>query len=330
MTRKPDLRSRLIDAAMASIPIVALPFLLAGGCQPETSLRNTIPEVRETVAETIGCEDGKCDETLATCLAGGDCQPVCRAVAETKLGCGGRGRLDSCRLLTAKDGTKELLIEVTGACPAGRRPQGLTAPDTQHACSGVGVWLANQAYLEAASVPAFRTLAAELAHHGAPEELVASALAAAEDEVRHAELMTALARSFGTEPQRPQVAPQRIRSLRELALDNEVEGCVRETIGAALCWRQFMAATDPAIRETMGRIAEEETRHAVLSQKISEWAHSLLTTQEKHQLDEARQQAIREVLRDFSLFESRETARVCGLPMGVDARRLVVETLSVA
>lgn len=328
MTSKPDLRSRLMNAAIASIPLAAMPFLLAGGCQPETSLRNTIPEVRQTVSETMGCEDGQCDETLATCLAGGDCRPICRAVASTKLGCGGRGSLDSCRLRTAKDGSQELLIEVTGACPAGRRPQGLVSPDKHHACSGVGAWLANQAYLEAASVPAFRSLAAELALHGAPEELVDAALTAAEDEVQHAELMTALARSFGTEPQTPNLDSHPLRSLHELALDNEIEGCVRETVGAALCWRQSMTASDPQIRETMARIAEEETGHAELSQKISEWARSRLATHEIHQLDNARQEAIREVLSDFNLFESHETARVCGLPMGADARLLVAESLS--
>ncbi|HEU4535075.1 MAG TPA: hypothetical protein VFS00_13200, partial [Polyangiaceae bacterium] len=120
----------------------------------------------------------------------------------------------------------------TGAC-AGRRPAGLAEPA---AWSGgaLGRYLARQAYLEAASVEAFERLALELASFGAPPELVALARRAGADEVRHHALIVALGRRFAPDfaCPAPEAAPARARSRFEFALENAVEGCVRETWGA--------------------------------------------------------------------------------------------------
>ena len=84
-------------------------------------------------------------------------------------------------------------------CVGGRRPPGLRAAARVDG-GAVGRWLATAADLEAASVPAFVQLARELIAHDAPAALVHAALAAADDEVRHAAAMTALARAHGAEP----------------------------------------------------------------------------------------------------------------------------------
>ena len=92
-----------------------------------------------------------------------------------------------------------------------------------------GDFLASSAYLEAASVHAFRWMAEEIEAHGLGAELAAWARRAAKEEARHARMMTSLARTLGhpTIPKVEKPAP-RLRSLETIALENAVEGCVRE------------------------------------------------------------------------------------------------------
>jgi hypothetical protein len=55
------------------------------------------------------------------------------------------------------------------------------------------------------------------------------------------------------------------RSLEELAVENAVEGCVRETYGALTAIWQARTAKDPSVAAAVRRIARDETRHAALS-----------------------------------------------------------------
>src|SRR5450432_2288135 len=73
----------------------------------------------------------------------------------------------------------------------GRRPPGLVSPVSRGRCAcAAGRFFAGAAHLEAASVPAFRRVAAELAAFGAPKHLSRAAHRSAREEIRHAELMT--------------------------------------------------------------------------------------------------------------------------------------------
>jgi rubrerythrin len=158
---------------------------------------------------------------------------------------------------------------------SGRRPEGL-AP-TAHVPgerASLGAWLARIAHLEAASVLAFERLALELEAHDAPHELVIAARRAMRDEIRHARVTRSLARRHGGAPQPARVASLPVRSLDDVALENAVEGCVHETLGAMIATYQAARAGDAQLRRAFERIAADETRHAELSWRVLAWTTS--------------------------------------------------------
>ena len=150
------------------------------------------------------------------------------------------------------------------------------------------------AQLEAASVCAFQVLARDLERFGAPRLLVASARRGACDETRHARAMRRAAKRRGCNPPRVQVKAGAATSLLELAMRNAEEGCVRETFGAALALLQARTARDPALRQTMRRIARDELRHAALSWRLQEWFLSRLPA-ERDRLAGVRRRALQEL-----------------------------------
>ena len=112
--------------------------------------------------------------------------------------------------------------------------------------------------MEAGSVEAFRVLRDDLRMHGAPERLVRAAARAMRDEIRHVRQTAALARRFGEEPIAPPPVPDRpARTFEAVALENAIEGCVRETYSALECLWQAHRAEDPRVRSTMVQIARD-------------------------------------------------------------------------
>ena len=131
--------------------------------------------------------------------------------------------------------------------------------------------------MEAASVYAFDLLEVELEAHGAPEPMRAAARHSAFDEVRHTQMMRALAARFGAEYEAPVVdSPSKIRSLEELAIENAKEGCVGESFAALVAGWQACHARDPVVARTMTLIAADEARHADLSWDVHAWAMARL------------------------------------------------------
>jgi hypothetical protein len=186
------------------------------------------------------------------------------------------------------------LLDCTSACDAvGRRPAGLVGEPALAAAGRLDQWLARAAHLEAASVPAFAQLQRELTAHGAPERLVAGARRALADEVRHAQIMSGLARAAGARLERVDVAPTPLRSLVALASENAVEGCVRETAGAVVAARQAALLGDAPLGRVLAAIAVDERRHANLAWAIDDWARPRLTRAERRAVDAARAAAIR-------------------------------------
>lgn len=206
----------------------------------------------------------------------------------------------------------EVIESESGAC-IGRRPCGLLAQKAKGE-SGVGAYLASVAHLEAASVFAFENLEAELLHHGAPNELIEAARKARRDEVRHAKQMKEAAERYGGVVPSPQVMPMKMRSLEEIALDNAVEGCVRETFGALVGMWQSRFAQDPALRRVMRQIAADEARHAELSWAIDAWARTRLSSEAISRMEAAQKEAIAALSAEAHREEEPALVAMLGLP----------------
>jgi hypothetical protein len=136
-------------------------------------------------------------------------------------------------------------------------------------------WL-RDALEEHASVAAFARLTMHLLSLGAPPDLVAESQRASLDEIRHAKIAFASARRYGGAA----LGPGRLAldgavepvDLVELVRLTAAEGCVGETLGAALAEEQAHVATDPEAKRILRRIARDEARHAALAWKIVGWA----------------------------------------------------------
>ncbi|NNB86475.1 ferritin-like domain-containing protein [Corallococcus exiguus] len=206
------------------------------------------------------------------------------------------------------------LKEGTPDCVVGRRPVGLQGAGDGGCEDARGRYFARAARLEAAAIHAFLRLRDELAMHGAGQALQDAALTSAADEVRHTEATLRLAHRFGAMPAPPAVTDLPLRPLDEVLLDNTVEGCVRETYGALVAHHQALHAHDPEIREAMARIADDETRHAVLSWDIDAWATPGLSTEARAALHEARRQAIAVLRAEVAVPLDPELSADAGLP----------------
>jgi hypothetical protein len=199
-------------------------------------------------------------------------------------------------------------------CAVGRRPDGLHAAGGVDCDNALGRHFAQAAHLEAASIHAFLRLHEELALHGADESLRHAALASATDEVMHTDVSTRLARRFGAAPPPPQVETRPLRPLFEVALENVVEGCTRETYGALVAHYQALHARDTQVRGVMARIAEDETRHAELSWAIDDWAHERLSDAERATLREARRRAVETLRAELAQPLDAELIAQAGMP----------------
>lgn len=205
---------------------------------------------------------------------------------------------------------------------AGRRPAGLRERPPRAADGSLGDLFASMAELEAASIPAFETLERELIEHDAPARLVRAARSAARDEVRHAITMRKLASRFGSAPRAMSIAPTPARTLREIAIENAVEGCVNETWGALVAHWQARASTDRTVRAVMRRIAVDETRHGELAWQIDAWARNHLDADARVEIGRARERAIAAVAASASEPPEEFTA-IAGMPRRADADRML-------
>jgi hypothetical protein len=214
-----------------------------------------------------------------------------------------------------------LTVQCDAGCAVGRRPEGLHAPISFDTTS-LGGYFAEIARLEAAAVTAFRVMRDELRAQGAPKRLVRAAARAARDEVRHARTTGALARRFGAQPRTPVIERGALRSLEAMAIENAVEGCVRETYGALVATRQAERARDPHVRAAMQRIARDETRHASLSWQVGRWLETRLDARAKRNVERAKELAARELLSALGSEPRLNFADVAGLPAPMEALEL--------
>jgi len=123
---------------------------------------------------------------------------------------------------------------------------------------------------EHASVAAFAKLSLDLIELGAPPVLLEAASRDGADEIRHARLCFALARSLDGRDEGPTVFPAVKRALapvqgdawQRLAVDSLFDGVVHEGLSARVLARLARRCEIPAIASMLREIAADEGRHA--------------------------------------------------------------------
>ena len=267
-----------------------------------------------TTDGTSGSTGGTAGETGADPTTGADtmltdqeiCMMVC--VKESIV-----GNVESCTI-GAINANGNIPVEcVLPAFCEGRR----------HACvrshgdaeqSDAATWLARAAHDEAASVHAFLALHQELTAHGAPPELLARITAAADDERRHAALVGALAEQHGATVPAIVIAPTPIRDLLALAVENMVEGRVRETWAALSAAHQAQHADIAALRNLYASIAADEAQHAELAWSIHAWLIGQLNAAEQAMVAAARRAAVRQLQTSLAAFADEPELLALGIP----------------
>ena len=259
------------------------------------------------------------DAGFNLCVTGSPCSDYCPTGVGNVPDTAGYTRCCSPR--PSDGGAYLVACQYTGCGPSGRRPAGLEEAAHSDGCA-VGKYFASMAHLEAASVHAFRSMARELRAHGAPRGLIAQARRAARDEIRHARLTRAMARAHGGVAAPVKVTPPTARSLEAIAVENAVEGCVRETFGALLASWQARAAGDAEVRTMMASIAEDEARHADLAWALDAWTRSKLDRAARHRVLDARRAAVAELARELETqLPPAELVAEVGLPDADRARQ---------
>ncbi|PRQ02655.1 ferritin-like domain-containing protein [Enhygromyxa salina] len=136
-------------------------------------------------------------------------------------------------------------------------------------------WAAS-ARAEHASIASFAQFAARLQALGCPASLVADALAAAADEVRHAQFALALAGQHGAQtlefgPLDTRGAARPDPSLTDTLLACVREGCIGETLAALELGTVAQHCDDPELAAALQAIADDEARHAALAWRFVQW-----------------------------------------------------------
>jgi hypothetical protein len=306
------------------------------GCPHTVELRAFDLQVPEYDACVLANDAPGCFSTYCQ-PAGKDCGPVCGdpAVSSCRLPPEFlrpfRGAPDGGMKCSRSSATVSLHCAVTqtqgtkqSGCPVeGRRPSSLVDDPERSPPTSVGEYFAECAWLEAASVIAFRELAAALGSLDAPAALVEDCAAAARDEERHAALAGALTTRFDGEPRAVVLRRERgPRTPFALALENGVEGVVREMFGAAVALWRADHATDPLVVAAMREIAEDECAHADLSLRVAAFLDSRLTPDERTTVERARGAAIRQLA--MSIDEpAAAVSAAAGAPLLHQARGLL-------
>jgi hypothetical protein len=203
----------------------------------------------------------------------------------------------------------------------GRRPEGFSAPDSNEEASVLGDYFARAAYHDIASASAFLRLARELEQHGAPACLVDGCRSAHDAELRHAQSFGDLAEDYGVVAPAPPSLTMSVRPLVAVALEDIVEGLVRETYGAVVAMFRARSAGTASIRPVMKAIARDEQAHARLARDLAAWFAETLDETENVWIDNAMGHAARALSREVDI----EVAGTLSWEVGVPSRHDAVD-----
>lgn len=254
---KLDLRARLLAAIGASGLVVGSTLLACGGADDSPNPVPSADAASESGATDSATDSPSTSDAAAIADSGTDALPTVRRpflVGSSLRSAPPRARDDwsfDCELTEARDldaKTRERLARA---------------------------W-ADDALQEHASIAAFARFTMALLAVGAPPSLVAASQRASLEEIAHARACFALARRYGADigpgPLAIDGALEDASSLHALAALTAEEGCVGETVGAALAAEQLSRATDPEVRRVLARIVRDEDRHAELAWRFVSWA----------------------------------------------------------
>jgi hypothetical protein len=110
---------------------------------------------------------------------------------------------------------------------------------------------------------------------------------------------------------------------RALALENVVQGCVRETYAALLATWQARRAHAPIVRRSLERIAADETRHAALAWAIDAWLQPTLDPATRRRVARARRTAVRNLSRQLARPAPEPVLSSAGFPRPAEAQTLL-------
>ncbi|WP_394833648.1 hypothetical protein LVJ94_44795 [Pendulispora rubella] len=187
----------------------------------------------------------------------------------------------------------------------------------------VGEYFALRSELQEASVLAFRLLATDLESHRAPAALVRAAKRAGRDDERHAQMTASLARRHGASTAVPKLERPSPRPIEDVAIENAVEGCVRETFLALISSRQAETAKDDTIRAAMKTIARDESEHAALAWTLASWLEPRVVGDARARYGKAARTAIQDLRTEAYAPYPEPLRRVVGLPSVRDALALI-------
>lgn len=148
-------------------------------------------------------------------------------------------------------------------------------------------WL-ESALLEHASIASFARFTLQLLEFGAPAELVEASGQAMLEEAGHARICFAIAGQYLDEP----VGPTALSlagalpstSLLELCRLTLLEGCIGESVAAAIASELSSRARDSVLRDVLNGIAGEELSHAALAFRFLHWAVPRLSAEDHARL----------------------------------------------
>jgi hypothetical protein len=196
----------------------------------------------------------------------------------------------------------------------GRRPAGLVTPASTPGASVLGDYFGRAAYLETASAFAFARLGRELEENAAPARLVEACERARLAELSHARGMARLAAAHGVTALMPTEPPRDSRRLTEIAVENIVEGFVRQTYGAAVARLRARSATDFQTRRLMEDIAHDELAHAELALEIAIWLQGVVDPLEAAFVENALRHAVVSLAHELDVDVDPELCSQVGVP----------------
>jgi hypothetical protein len=153
---------------------------------------------------------------------------------------------------------------------------------------------------------------------GAPSALVERCYVAALDEVDHANRAFGLASAYAGYPIKagplpallqPRASASRSGVVR-LAVGSLIDGCLAEGESALMARLAAEPVEDPALRETLLKIAEDEARHAEIGWSVLEWC-----------VEEERTEVTRALEHELPRLHQATTTRI-PLPVGLSGEKL--------